>query len=170
MKLEDPKILELDRIVLAGFSFFGDPFATSIEWSEENEIGRLWRRFWDYIENNNESILNLFNRKVAYEVHTWNEQTIAKGNFDVFVGMEIEKAEAVHYELLLRVFPPNKYAVFTLKGQDITSDWHKKIYEGWLPKSGYNEANQYQFQYYDHRFKGMDNLDESELDVYIPVL
>jgi hypothetical protein len=31
--------------ILAGLSFFGDPFAQSAGWTEENEIGRLWTRF-----------------------------------------------------------------------------------------------------------------------------
>ncbi|GEM_PF-3859724 len=40
----EPTIRELDQIILVGFSFFGDPFAESSGWTEENEIGRLWNR------------------------------------------------------------------------------------------------------------------------------
>ena len=32
---------EKDQIILLGFSFFGDPFSISGEWTEDNEIGRL---------------------------------------------------------------------------------------------------------------------------------
>ena len=41
----EPRIVESERIILVGFSFFGDPFALSAGWTEENEIGRLWQRF-----------------------------------------------------------------------------------------------------------------------------
>lgn len=170
MTIKKPKIMKLDRIVLAGVSFFGDPFTTSAEWTEENEIGRLWHRFMKYLEKNKERTTNLFQSQIAYELWTSSEETAAKGHFDIFVGMEINNAESVPYDLLVRVLPPCEYAVFTLKGHEITSDWHKPIYTEWLPQSGYKEAYPYMWQYYDQRFKGMDRIDESELDVYLPVV
>jgi len=44
----EPRTTQGERIVLAGFSFFGDPFAETGYWTEENEIGRLWNRFFRY--------------------------------------------------------------------------------------------------------------------------
>ena len=44
----EPRLVEADRITLVGFSFFGDPFRMSAGWTEENEIGRLWKRFMAY--------------------------------------------------------------------------------------------------------------------------
>jgi len=38
-----------------------------------------------------------------------------------------------------------------------------------MPGSGYQEAYKYQFQLLDRRFKGVQNLEESVLDVYVPV-
>ena len=73
-------------------------------------------------------------------------------------------------ELLVKVLPPATYAVFTMRGQQIISDWHHAIYHQWLPQSGYQIAGGYSFQFYDHRFKGLDNVDESVLDVYMPVM
>ena len=46
----EPTIIERDKIILVGFSFFGDPFQAG-EWTEENEIGRLWNRFMAYLNN-----------------------------------------------------------------------------------------------------------------------
>jgi hypothetical protein len=46
----EPRIIEKDQIILVGFSFFGDPFATSAGWTEENEIGRVWQRLMAYLE------------------------------------------------------------------------------------------------------------------------
>jgi predicted transcriptional regulator YdeE len=170
MTLKKPKIVKLDRLILAGLSFFGDPFAASAEWTEENEIGRLCRRFLEYLEKNEARVKSLFTSQISYEVWTWNEEATAIGHFDIFVGMEAETIEAVPYDLLARILPPCEYAVFTLKGQEITTDWNKPMYEKWLPQSGYGEAYPYQFQYYDQRFKGMDQVAESELDIYVPVI
>ena len=39
----------------------------------------------------------------------------------------------------------------------------------WLPASGYESAHDYLIELYDQRFKGLENLAESELDVYVPV-
>ena len=170
MRFKKPKIVELDRIILAGLNFFGEPFTTSAEWTEENEIGRTWKRFMEYIGKDQEGMKGLFKNEVAYEVHLWNEETAARGNFDVFVGMEIDTPSAAPYDLLVRILPPCRYAVFTLRGDEISSDWHRPMYLEWLPGSGYRDAYNYQFQYLDHRFKGADRLDESELDVYIPII
>jgi predicted transcriptional regulator YdeE len=38
-----------------------------------------------------------------------------------------------------------------------------------LPDAGYEMTGDYSFQRYDERFKGMDRIAESVLDVYIPV-
>jgi predicted transcriptional regulator YdeE len=170
MGFKEPKIKEMDRITLAGFNFYGDPFTTSDEWTEENEIGRTWKRFMEYMTNNNKKVEGLFKNEIAYEVHLWNEDTHAKGHFDVFVGMEVTDLKAVPYDLLVRILPPCKYAVFTLRGDEISSDWHQSMYVEWLPQSGYKNAHNYQFQYYDQRFKGPDKLNESELDVYLPIV
>jgi len=34
-----PALVEKERMILAGLSFFGDPFATQGGWTEENESG-----------------------------------------------------------------------------------------------------------------------------------
>ncbi len=46
----EPRLVDKDQIILVGFSFFGDPFKFSGGWSEENEIGRLWKRFMAYLQ------------------------------------------------------------------------------------------------------------------------
>jgi hypothetical protein len=52
----NPEIVQRDQIVLVGFSFFGDPFAESGGWTEENEIGRLWNRFTTYFTDHRDRI------------------------------------------------------------------------------------------------------------------
>jgi AraC family transcriptional regulator len=164
----EPTIIEKGRIILIGFNFFGDPF-TMAGWTEENEIGRIWRRFETFLTQNAERIKNLKDSEVGYEVWSSDEETAAKGKYDIFVGMEIENLADIPVELLVKVLPPTKYAVFTFAGEEITSDWPRRIYQEWLPDSGYRQAHQYNFQYYDERFKGTDKIDESAIDVYVPI-
>ncbi len=161
-------IIENPQMIIVGFSFFGDPFAASGGWTEENEIGRLWNRFMAYMTKHQHRIKHLLNNEVAYEVHLEHEETTTKGHYEVFVGQEVEHLEDVPVEMLIKTLPPATYAVFTLKGQQIISDWPKMI-EQWMSKSGYQQAYTYGFQLYDRRFKGLDKIDESELDAYVPV-
>ena len=164
------KIVEKDRMLLVGFSFFGDPFKTSVGWTEENEIGRLWVRFMAFMESQGERIQHIKEHEVSYEVHIEHADTQEKGEYEVFVGFEVTQLEDVPVELLGKVLPPTAYAVFTLQGEEITSDWHQMIHRDWLPGSGYQIAYDYAIERYDQRFKGLDKIAESVLDVYIPVV
>jgi AraC family transcriptional regulator len=166
--MEPVTILEKGQIVLAGFSFFGDPFSASAEWTEENEIGRVWNRFFAYLSARQHHIPNAVNQQLAYEVHIEHDETQTTGFYEVFVGFEVERVANLPVELLVKVLPPTTYAVFLLKGQEIVSDWTKGI-QNWMAQAGYESAYRYGFELYDHRFKGMDRIDESELDAYIPV-
>jgi predicted transcriptional regulator YdeE len=166
--MEPITILEKPQTLLVGLSFFGDPFATSAGWTEENEIGRLWNRFMTYMSAYPHQIKHLVNREQAYEVHLEHEETLEKGYYEVFVGMEVAQIEDVPIELLVKVLPPATYAVFALKGQQITSDWDRIIGQ-WMSGAGYERAYPYGFELYDRRFKGLDKIEESELDVYLPI-
>lgn len=166
--MEPTAIIEKGQMLLVGFSFFGDPFSMSGEWTEENEIGRLWHRFISYMTKNQDCIKHIVDNEVAYEVHVEHEETKLKGHSEVFVGVEVEELEDVPVEMLMKTLPPITYAVFTLKGQQITSDWPKMIGQ-WMTQSGYQQAYTYGFQRYDQRFKGIERIDESELDVYVPI-
>lgn len=164
----EPTIVEKGKITLVGFSFFGDPFAEGGGWTEENEIGRLWNRFMGYLADHRPRIKHVKDDAVAYEVHVETEETAPKGHREVFVGMEVEKLEDVPVELLVKVLPAATYAVFTLEGEQIASDWSKMIQE-WMLGARYESAYPYGFQLYDERFKGVDNLAESVLEIHVPV-
>lgn len=166
--MKGPEILEKEQILLLGVSFFGDPFAGSAGWTEENEIGRLWNRFSRYLTEHKELFGTFSDSSAGYEVHIEHHETAKMGHFEVFVGMEIKNPDAVPYELLVKVLPASTYAVFTLKGEEITSDWEITIGSR-LKELGYRRAHTYSFQYLDRRFKGIDKISESELDVYVPV-
>ncbi|MBN1991693.1 MAG: GyrI-like domain-containing protein [Anaerolineae bacterium] len=164
----EPTIVEKGQIILLGFSFYGDPF-TSPGWTEGNEISRLWHRFEDFLNRNRDRLKNVKHAGVGYEVWGMTGESETQGQFDIFAGIELANLEDVPVEALIKILPPTAYAVFTLKGSLINSDWSRLIYQEWLPNSGYEEAYRFNFQRYDQRFKGVDKLTESELDVYVPI-
>jgi AraC family transcriptional regulator len=165
----EPKIIDRGQILLVGFSYYGDPFATSAGWTEENEIGRLWHRLETFLGKYRDRVKHIRDETVAYEVHVEHEETASKGYYEVFVGMEVERLDDMPIEMVSKELPATKYAVYTLSGDQIVSDWAKEVYDEWMPGSGYERAYGYGFQLYDARFKGLDRLDESELDVYVPI-
>ena len=65
------------------------------------------------------------------------------------LGMEVEKIDNVPYDLLIRILPSTQYAVFTLNGTEIHSDWNKTIYEDWLQTSDYEISYHYNIQLYN---------------------
>ena len=166
--MEPTRIVEKGQILLLGFSFFGDPFRISGGWTEENEIGRLWQRFMAYFAKHRHRIKHVVTDAVMYEVHIEHKETALTGEYEVFVGLEVDKLEDVPVEASVKILPPVTYALFTLEGEQITSDWNKMIQE-WMTGSGYESAYPYGFQRYDERFKGVDSIAESILEIYIPV-
>jgi AraC family transcriptional regulator len=164
----EPKIVDRAQIMLVGFSFFGDPFKLSGGWTEENEIGRLWQRFMAYLTEHADQLKHLKREAGSYELHIEHAETRRTGEYEVFVGLEIARLEDVPAQLSVKILPPIAYAVFTLAGQQIFSDWSKLI-EEWLSRSGYQRAYDFGFEFYDERFKGLQQIDESVLDVYVPV-
>jgi len=163
-----PTIVQKPEIKLVGMSFYGDPFDTRGDWDAENEIGRVWTRFTNYLNLNCEAIQHTSTPSASYEIHIYNDETTTKGNFEVFVGVQVDRLEAIPIELLVKTLPPTEYAVFTFQGEEITSDWHMQI-DQWIGNAGYQRAHPFSFQYYDERFKSVDNIADSILDVYMPV-
>jgi len=161
----NPKIVTEKERLVVGMSFYGDPFSQAFGWSEDNEIGLLWKRFmaFDLARIQHRTALDTF-----LEIHIETPETAAKGVFEVFVGVRVDRLEDVPVECVVKVLPAAQYAVFTLEGQDIVSDWSNALRD-WLSSSGYKRSLKYFVQSYDSRFKGMDKIDESVLDAYIPI-
>ncbi len=155
--------------LVVGMSFYGDPLAQSPGWDEDNEIGRLWKRFMAFKHRHPGAIMHLVDPNVALEIHLYTEETAEKGLFEVFVGVRVSRLEDVPLECTVKMLPATDYAICTLHGDEITSDWGKLIYQDWLPASGYRSAADYAIQAYDARFKGLDQIAGSVLDVYVPV-
>jgi predicted transcriptional regulator YdeE len=164
-----PVIVEKGPIYLLGLGFFGDPFQISGGWTEENEIGRLWSRFMAFVAQHHGHIRQAVAESVAYEVHIYHPETMRTGEFEVFVGLEVAALEEVPLELSAKILPPATYAIFTLQGEQIVGDWAAEMFAEWLPQAGYEGDGRYSIQRYDERFKGLQQIEESVLEVYIPI-
>jgi AraC family transcriptional regulator len=164
----DAKIITADEWLVVGMSFYGDPFSNAAGWSEDNEIGRLCQRFMGFVTQHHAAIPQPVNPGTMLEIHIYNEETMEKGFFEVFAGIQVAQLAGVPLACVVKVLPPATYAVFTLRGQQITSDWSKALND-WLAASDYERSHPYIIQCYDDRFKGMDNIEESVLEAYIPV-
>jgi predicted transcriptional regulator YdeE len=165
----EPLIVEKPQMTLLGLSFFGDPFSLSAGWTEENEIGRLWKRFMAYLAGHRQQIRHVVSEAVAYEVHIYHEETPQTGEFEVFVGLQVSKLEDVPLEMSAKILPPATYATFTLEGEQVGQDWPLLIIGEWLPEAGYEADHTHSIQRYDERFKGIERIDESVLEVHIPL-
>lgn len=163
-----PRIIEMEPLALVGMSFFGDPFRLSAGWTQENEIGQLWSRFIAFLEQCSNTPAGASTDK-TYEVHIYHPETRRTGEFEVFVGIEVPTLQEIPIELTAKLLPRGTFALFTLRGEQIASDWPIQAVTEWLPAAGYQMVETFSIQRHDERFKGMNQLSGSELDVLLPV-
>lgn len=168
------QFVERGSITLAGMCYYGS--LTGEGWSRENPIGQLWDRFNRFFDKTpGFSEVHAVNPAIGYEISIWNEEELQESKcFYLFVGVEVDQFDGMPLELVGKVLPASTYAHLTPKGQDITT-WESAFYDDWLPGSGFQllAYGDYHFQiqaYEEGRFKGLgEMLEESEIDVYIPV-
>lgn len=160
-----PIIQHHPRLILAGVSFFGDPFHSHAGWTEANEIGRLWQRLMRILSTPDSGYG--FPTE-SYEIHLQYPETPQTGEYEVFVGFAIETLDRVPVELCLKILPESDYAIFTLRGEQIHGD--EPLIDRWLATSDYQLVRPIYVQRYDQRFKGLDRLAESEIDLMVPVV
>lgn len=157
----------LDPLLLGGVCFYGDPLSARGSWDSENEIGKTWKRYTDFMAAHPVRSYSL-NKGRMYEVHLYGDETPSKGYFEVFVGEEVRTAE-LPPALCAKYIPGSDYLKVTLSGGEITADWWKEL-DAVLWERNLKRNDRYLIQAYDDRFKGMDRMEESEMEVYLPIL
>ena len=160
-----PTITSLPQLTLAGFTFYGDPVHSHAGWTEENEIGRVWKRIMVFYDHPPPEQRHNVDETVWYELHLEHPGSIEKGEWEIFVGYVTDKADALPLELCLKILPPMDWAIFTLKGGEVGD--FDPLYKEWLEKSEFKEAFPLLIERYDERFKGTDKMEESELDYLV---
>jgi predicted transcriptional regulator YdeE len=160
-----PVIQHRPRLILAGVSFFGDPFHSHAGWTEANEIGRLWQRLMRLLTQPDSPFPP---PAESYEIHLQSTETAQTGEYEVFAGFVIETLDRVPVEMCLKILPEADYALFTLRGEQIQGD--ESVVDDWLAESGCRLVAPVYIQRYDQRFKGLDQLAASEIDLLVPIL
>jgi predicted transcriptional regulator YdeE len=165
---KSPILIDQPEMWLAGFNFFGDPFQLRGGWDEENEIGRLWQRFTRFCAEQSPLLPPGLEPGVGYEVHIQHLESSERGEFEVFTGYQVETCAPIPVQMGLKLIPSGQFAVFTLRGEEISADWDADI-AAWLIENGWVSDYGFNIQRYDQRFQGMEHLQDSEVDVWVPV-
>ncbi|MGC9348782.1 MAG: GyrI-like domain-containing protein [Anaerolineae bacterium] len=166
--MEKPQIVERSAMILLGMVFYDDPFKQVQGWSDQNEIGKLWGRFNRYWEGHRDLFQDVVDPDEGYEVHIGTEEYEETKEYYIMVGVEVSQLASTPPETFAKILPAGAYAVFTLKGAEIGSNWGDAIYKEWLPASSYEEAYPFTIERYDARFKGPDDPN-SVLEILVPV-
>jgi len=167
------EIVEKEEIKLVGLDYHGSITENKVAFEEKVED--LWRRLsefcmkrWDSIEN------SVIYPELSYEIQIWNEdELVESGLMSIFVGLEVDDLENIPLKLVGKVLPSSKYISFTLTGEEI-KDWEDLILQEWLPESDYwlrsFEEQIFHVQcFHEEKFKGIENIEDSQLRVLIPV-
>jgi predicted transcriptional regulator YdeE len=167
----DVEVIKRKPMKLAGMSYHGPMKGEG--WSKDNPIGQLWTRFIDFW-NAKVSLLEgkMINKDTHYEVHVWNKEVFDEtGIFHTFVGVEVDDIDGLPVELEGKCLPAKRYAKVTVRGEEIKT-WESEWAEV-LPEDKYKVAKydgmEYLIQCYDERFKGLDKMGESEMDILVPI-
>ncbi len=164
-----PKITGPAQLRLLGCEFYGNPFHGSEEWSYENEIGILWKRFGQ-LTAKYKFILEKLNRhpNLAYEIHIEPADFEKTKKFYVFVGIVIDYFDEIPLDMVIKQLPMTQYAEFTTTMTENTIAEY--IFSDWLgsEKSTYGQAYPYVIQRYGPKYTGLEHPD-SEIDWLIPV-
>jgi predicted transcriptional regulator YdeE len=165
----EPKIVEQDTLTIVGMTYYGNPFHQTGAAPAENEIGKLWTRFNAYWDKHRAAFKHEVNEKVAWELHITTDEYEETKEYYVMVGVEVSQVEDLPAPVFAKVLSPGTYAVFTLKGAQMTGNWSEAIYKEWLPASGYEEAFPCTIERYDgDRFTGWGEPG-SEVQIWVPV-
>jgi predicted transcriptional regulator YdeE len=165
----EPRIIEQGEMTIVGMVYYGNPFWDAEAAPDQNEIGKLWTRFNTYWDSHREAFRQEVNAQVAWELHIGTDEYEETKEYFVMVGVEVSKIEDLPAPTFAKVLPACQFAVFTLKGAQMTANWGESIYEGWLPTSAYEEAYSCTIERYDgDRFKGWGDP-ESEVEIWVPI-
>lgn len=164
--MQEPVLISFPGILLAGVSFWGNPFDIGPDWTEDNAIGQTWRRFMELAKRSPQAFAG---KPESWEVHIFHSGSERTGFREVFTGMDVAAGAEIPIELALKRLPPATCLKVTLRGREIIEAW-EPLYSVWLPASPW-KPGPWMAEIYDDRFKGLDpeSLEKSAIDALIPV-
>ncbi|MCL7452058.1 MAG: GyrI-like domain-containing protein [Anaerolineae bacterium] len=128
--------------------------------NEENEIAQMWATSGSRLGE----IEHVAEPGVAFGVI--DHMDAEAGAFEYVAGLAVERAGDVPEGMVSWEIPAQTYAVFTCTLPTIRETMHR-IYEEWLPASGYERPEGPEFELYGPAFDPRDP--GSEMEVWIPV-
>ncbi len=166
------EIVDKDDIKLIGLNYHGS--ITEDDVGFEERVEDMWRRLSEFCINRWDSVEDkVIDPEWSYEVQVWNEHELEEsGKMDVFVGMESTDLDDIPIQLVAKVLPQGKYLSFKLEGEEIQG-WEEYLLQEWFPESDYWPRTYgdrlFHIQcFHEEKFKGVENIEDSELKVLIP--
>lgn len=167
------ELIEMEKTFFIGLNHKGSISENAEEF--EDEVNNLWLELsnfceekWDLIDD------DIVNPQFSYEIQIWKPEDLEEnGTLDVFAGLEVEDLNSIPLQFTGKVLSAGKYLKFTLEGEEIHG-WEEFILQEWLPDSEYwlRSFDDYVFhvqRFHEEKFKGIENIAESELDILLPV-
>lgn len=150
----EPKFVNLPAFTVVGIPYVGK--------NENQEIAQMWGVFNQQAEKIRNAV-----HDGAYGVCLM-QPDLPEGAFEYVACFKVEKVEDVPEGMVVREVPAQQYAVFTHAGPlEKLSDTYNYIYQVWLPKSGYQAAGNFDFEYYNEEFNNFSP--DSRFYIYMPV-
>lgn len=151
-----PKIVYKEGFTLVGMKYEGK--------NDNNEIPMLLHKFFLRLKE----IKHRVNHKVSYGYNTWTDKIIETGEFTYIAGVEVEDESDLPEGMVYIKVPRNKYALFSINSliEDIGKSI-SDIYSKWLPMTGLELADNYDFEFLNAEF--IPNDENSELYFYVPI-
>lgn len=160
--------LKPEITVIPSTHIIGIRFKASI--AENNSVS-MWEQLNQQIIALNDPRLLFCRRYEIYEVaNSCSAQSFsADCSINAFIGIECPVGIHIDYGMQSRELCQGKYAKFVHVGAvDKLLMTYQYIWSVWFPKSGYELAEQDDFECYTERFLGRDNP-HSEIDIYFPI-
>jgi len=149
---EEPKFVEKDAFIVAGVRYEGD--------NAQGEIPKLWDTF---LPRMGELSAVTTDPHGAYGVSR-ALAGVPPSTFEYLAGMAVKSIEKLPAGMVGWSIPAHTYAVFRANGVADLGRMHGHFFGEWLPKSGYEFAGDFTFEYYPETFPA-DNI----IHVYFPV-
>ena len=123
---------------------------------------------WDKLRNTKSEIKNQVSPPQCIGLEYYQPDFMETNLFWYMPAFIVEQLDEIPMLMCAKSIPAGFYAIFTHRGPITTI--HQSFdyfYREWLPASDYEMRLPYDFEFYDERFKGMD--ENSALDIYVPV-
>lgn len=154
MGLPEPNIVELDTFKIIGTKYFGK--------NQHNEVNKLWDDFYPRIKE----IKSRINENKNYGIC---ELFPGSSKFSYISSVKVANSEEVPKNMVCRIIPFSKYALFTHKGSlNSLGQTYEYIYGVWLPNSPYEHSTLPDIEEYDNTYCD-DNPEECLINIYIPI-